>query len=66
MTRLGGPLELPAANIQPKATGEDVEEEGTVASSRFPSRTYAVYVHMCPVLGVESMCMRGALSSIVP
>ena len=49
MTRLGGAVELPVANIQPKATGEDVEEEGTVASSRFPSRTYAVYVHVsCP------------------
>ena len=42
MTRLGGPLELPAANIQPKATGEDVEEEGTVASSPYPGHVDAL------------------------
>ena len=68
MTRLGGAVELPVANIQPKATGEDVEEEGTVASSRFPSRTYAVYVHVsCPRGGEHvherSLIQHGALSS---
>ena len=46
MTRLGGALELPAANIRPKATGEDMEVQGMVATNRFPSRVYAVFVHV--------------------
>ena len=33
-------------NIQPKATGEDLEAQGTVATKHFPSRMYAVYVHV--------------------
>ena len=33
-------------NTQPKATGEDLEAQGTVATNRFPSRMYAVYVHV--------------------
>ena len=46
MTRLGGALELPAANIRPTATGEDMEVQGMVATNRFPSRVYAVFVHV--------------------
>ena len=33
-------------NTQPKATGEDLEAQGTVATKHFPSRMYAVYVHV--------------------
>ena len=39
-------MELPVTNIQPKATGEDLEAQGTVATKHFPSRMYAVYVHV--------------------